>query len=108
MSQSNHIADTIFAQLGGARFVAMTGARALVAHPDALTFKLPRTAEFVKGGINYVVIRLNALDTYDLDFARLRGVEVTVIERATNVYADQLRAVFTRATGLDTHLGGAR
>ncbi len=50
------VAQTILQQLGGRRFMAMTGARAMAAHKDGLSFKLP--SNFARHGINYVKITL--------------------------------------------------
>lgn len=46
-----NISNTILEQLGGGRFVLMTGAKHLVSHSDALSFRLP--SRFAKDGINY-------------------------------------------------------
>jgi predicted RNA methylase len=99
------VARTILEQLGGQRFIAMTGAKNLVGEAHALTFKLP--ANFAKDGINHVRISLEPSDTYTVRFARLgrapahKLTEVAVVE---DVYADDLQDVFTRYTGLDTSL----
>lgn len=98
------IAQTILAQLGGTRFLAMTGARDLLNGGDALQFGLP--ANFAKDGINKVRVRLDASDTYTVTaykFSR-RTLQCPVIAEQGGVYADNLRAVFTDLTGLDTHL----
>jgi hypothetical protein len=102
------IAQTILTQLGGRRFLAMTGARALVAHDRALSFRLPGAGGFCKGGINRVRITLNALDTYDIEFTRVRGIKVTPVVKLFDVYAEQLREAFTRETGLAVSLGTMR
>lgn len=99
------VATTILQQLGGRRFTAMTGAKTLVAHPAALSFRLPGTPGFVKNGINYVKVQLNAEDTYDVTFVRLRGVNFVVVHESKSVYFDQLQELFTRHTGLATSLG---
>lgn len=94
-------ARTILEQLGGNRFIAMTGARNFVGQADGLTFKIGR------GAINkatHVRVRLDASDTYTVDFLAIRGVQVRPISTEYGVYADQLRARFTAATGMDTSL----
>lgn len=105
------IAATILQQLGGAKFKVMTGAskfaflsaKAGGAPYGGLTFSLP--SSFAKGGINRVTIRLNSMDTYDLEFGRIRGVNYTVQSTAEGVYVENLQEVFTDRTGLDTSLG---
>lgn len=99
---STQVAETIFEQLGGRRFIVMTGARHFVADGNVLRFRLP--SNFTKDGINAVRITLNCMDTYDLVFSNVNGLDVTEIVTVTDIYADQLRDVFRLETGLDTTL----
>jgi hypothetical protein len=99
---TNTVASTILQQLGGNRFLAMTGARYLVATSNALQFTL--SPRLTKHRINSVVVRLDANDTYTLLFNRRKGVDITLVDSANGIYADQLRGVFTDATGLVTSL----
>lgn len=96
------VAQTILAQLGGRRFVLMTGAKNLLGAASSLSFRLP--ANFASDGINYVRVTLNGLDTYDVEFLRLHGVKSAVKAYEAGIYAEDLRRVFTRVTGLDTSL----
>jgi len=96
------VARIILAQLGGNRFALMTGAKNMAGHSDALSFRLP--SRFATGGINYVKVTLNAMDTYDLEFGKVWGSNYRVIDTARGIYADNLRRVFTATTGLDTTL----
>lgn len=98
-------ATTILEQLGGRRFVFMTGAKMLVARPDGLTLRLPGAGGFCKDGINAVDVRLTGRDDYDLTFSRVRGTKITTVSKHEGIYAENLRDVFTRATGLVTSLG---
>lgn len=99
---STEVAETILQQLGGRRFIAMTGAHHFVADGDALRFRLP--SNFAASGINAVRITLNCTDTYDLVFSKVAGLDVTEIAAVTDIYADQLRDVFRSGTGLDVVL----
>lgn len=94
------IAQTILSQLGGNRFIAMTGAKYLVDGGHFLQFTLPGRK------INSVVIRLDASDTYTVLFNKKTnmGVDIKSVSSATMVYADQLRRVFEEHTGLATSL----
>lgn len=99
-----HVAETILSQLGGGKFVAMTGARSFAGSADSLTFKLPSSPT----GIRAVRVTLMPNDLYVMTFYK-RGRRATgdlepVAER-NGVYADQLRNVFTSVTGLETSLG---
>lgn len=97
------VSATILRQLGGNRFVAMTGAKNFVGSSDALSFALPGTA--TKNRANRCRIVLDAtLDAYFVTFMRCRGVHSRTVGQLNNVHCDQLAEVFTRETGLDTHL----
>lgn len=99
---STQVPETILEQLGGNRFIAMTGARTFLADGNTLRFRLP--SNFASHGINSVRVTLNGADTYDLVFSKVRGSSVTEVAAVTHVYADQLRDVFRSETGLDTTL----
>lgn len=99
------IAQTILAQLGGRRFISMTGARNLIGGDNYLMFNLP--AGFAKEGINKIRITLDWTDTYIFEALKVYpGPELKfdAIEKLDYVYADDLQDVFTRVTGLATHL----
>jgi hypothetical protein len=106
MSNSKQTAETILAQLGGRRFIVMTGAKNFLAlESGALRFTLP--ARFARDGINLVEIALNGRDLYDVTFMRynVRAREaVKTIATESDIYCDMLRECFTRATGLHTSL----
>jgi hypothetical protein len=94
------IARTILSQLGNRHFLAMTGAKNLLAHKDALSFRLPRC----QSGINYVKITLNGLDLYNLECGSVRKDTYTIRATESDIYAEDLRARFTHYTGLYTSL----
>ena len=80
----------------------MTGAKHLLAHPSALSFRLP--SNFAKRGVNHIRIELNGNDLYDVTYARVRGLEMIHEEKLLDVDWEQLRFVFTDVTGLATSL----
>jgi hypothetical protein len=94
------VAETILQQLGGKRFIVMTGARSFVGSDHALMFALPSC----KNGINKVRITLDPSDTYTVEFFRIRGMKSELIKSLSDVYFDQLQEVFTDETGLFTTL----
>jgi len=100
---TNTIANTILNQLGGNRFCAMTGAKNLLDHGDALSFKVGRGAA---GGINYVKVVLAADDTYTVEFWKVakRGLDVRKLHEVDGVYAADLRRCFEGHTGFATSL----
>lgn len=105
------VAKTILAQLGGPRFMAMTGAKNMLGSETdgTLQFRLP--ARLAKDGITAVRVKLEPTDTYTVTFFKVRGAKVATVAEVENVYCDTLRAVFEDKTGLVTSLGtmgGAR
>lgn len=97
MSASD-VADTILEQLGGRRFVAMTGARQFTySHAERGALSMILTA----GKAKRVTITLTHLDTYTLTAWSRSG---TVKAHTEGLTADQLESVFTSATGLSTRL----
>ncbi len=98
---AKQIAQTILAQLGGKRFVIMTGAKNFVSGDNSLRFKLDRGAT---GGANLCTVRLDANDTYTVEIAKYRSLTVTKLASRSDVYAGSLRSVFTDMTGFSTGL----
>lgn len=92
------IASTILRQLGGNRFIAMTGATCYTDNNTLIVkFKGSRAA-------NIMYVTLNGLDLYDVKIAKYKGLDVKVVKEATDVYDDMLVAIFESATGLNTIL----
>jgi hypothetical protein len=101
-NESQTIANEILNQLGGSRFVAMTGAKMFAHDAGSLRFRLP--SRFATAGINFVKITLTAADDYTVEFGKVWGINYRMIATQTGIYADTLRAAFTQATGLDCTL----
>jgi hypothetical protein len=95
-------AGTILQQLGGNKFIAMTGAKDFVKDDKnrSIIFKIGRNF----ASISYVKIRLNSMDTYDMEFFSIRKMELKPRGEEKGVYADQLQEMFTKHTGMNTHL----
>lgn len=96
------IAKTILEQLGGRRFVAMTGAKNFLGGERTLSFRLP--SYFARSGINAIRITLQPSDTYTVEFSRVRGVKFVPVSTHEGIYCDALPALFTAETGLLTTL----
>lgn len=98
------VANAILAQLGGSRFLAMTGAKNLVGEKDCLAFKLPRG--FASNKATHCRITLDASDTYTVEFLKwnARKLDMATLSSEAGIYCDMLRRTFTEATGLDCTL----
>jgi len=95
-------AQDVLKQLGGNKFVAMTGAKQFVQDKSKkqLMFRIGRNSK----SINYIRITLNGKDLYDIEFIRLRGSNAKVVAKHNDVYNDQLQKIFTKETGMYTSL----
>jgi hypothetical protein len=108
----NIVAMEILKQLGGNKFLAMTGAKQLTYDNNSLNIKLPKNMSQA----NYLRITLNSLDTYDIRFYKVSGGKMNMktfvsspiinkdIKVLNGVYCDQLQEIFTNVTGMYTSL----
>ena len=112
---NNKVAKIILEQLGGNKFVVMTGSKCLVGSLNGLTMKLAGN----KSGANYLRVELTERDDYKLIFWKItelklkiengkivdfKSERITEIKVVDGVYCDQLQEIFTSVTGLITHL----
>lgn len=89
------VAQEILKQLGGAgRLKMFTGANQFVAYPSGVSFRIKNRS------INYVKITLNAMDTYDVYFAKVSGAKMINEKEFNNIYNDQLVSLFEENTGM--------
>lgn len=93
-------AEETLRQLGGRKFIAMTGANSFVKDKNSIAFKVPKAMN----GINFVKITLNEMDTYDMEFGSIRAGKRKTIKIVEGIYNDQLQEIFIENTGLYTHL----
>ena len=96
-------AEEVLQQLGGRKFIAMTGAKNFVKNDPKkqIVFKIGGGA---KNGINYVRVTLTSMDLYNMEFLKARGTELKVVASEKGVYNDQLQQMFTKHTGMNTKL----
>jgi hypothetical protein len=86
-------------QLGGNKFIAMTGAKDFGVGPKGMSFKIGRNSKRV----NYIRIDLKN-DLYNMEFMWVSKRGVKVVKKVKGVYNDQLQKVFTKYTGMYTRL----
>jgi hypothetical protein len=92
-------AQTILNQLGGNKFVAMTGATNLISSENGVSFKIGRNAS----KITHVRITHTAMDDYMVEFLKIRGASIHPVAYA-EVQADNLANTFSRKTGMAVSL----
>ena len=101
MNTSNTTTSTtILTQLGGRKFLSMTGA-SCYADSDGqtlvVTFKGLRKA-------NIMYVTLNANDTYDVKICKWKAMGIKTVKEVNGAYADMLVTIFEKTTGLRTSL----
>lgn len=117
MSTENmEVAKTILNQLGGNRFIMMTGSKNLLSCDNGTALQMQLIGNKAKA--KFLKIKLEANDTYtmtfskikrtkDADFAALGATlynnEYVEVKTVENVYDDMLQSVFTEVTALYTH-----
>lgn len=98
------VSRTILHQLGGRMFLAMTGAKNCIGGDNHLTFTLPSNG-FCRNQINACRVTLMPSDTYRVEFLSVRGFKVRTVSDHDDIYAENLRELFGRETGLALSLG---
>ena len=94
-------AKTLLRQLGGNKFIMMTGAKQMSIGKDGLTMKIGRNSK----SITHVAIDLDrGKDLYVMKFIRVRKGIPKVVKQYDGVYADNLNNIFEKETGLYTRL----
>ena len=100
-------AKVLLKQLGGNRFITMTGAKNFGLGPKGMGFKIGRNSK----KINYIRIDLDrGKDLYNMEFIRMARKKgelsptMKVVKKIKGVYADQLQKMFTKYTGMYTSL----
>ena len=89
-------------QLGGNKFIMMTGAKNFAVGPKGMGFKIGRNSK----GVNYIRIDLDrGRDLYNMEFIQMRGGNLKIKSKVKGVYNDQLQKIFTKHTGMYTSLG---
>lgn len=106
------VADIILQQLGGNRFLVMTGAKNLISDGNILRMSLPKNMS----GANKLEITLDDTDTYTMRFYKYTAGrlnkktwswtedKVKEIYTIDDVYCDMLQSIFTEVTGMYTRL----
>lgn len=108
------VPNIILQQLGGNRFLAMTGAKNLIADGYTLRMTLPKN----HSKANRLEITLNGLDLYDMRFYRYTPArwvtrngecrtypeKITEVKKYNNIFCDQLQELFTDVTWMYTRL----
>lgn len=96
---NREIASQIYVQIGGGRFIAMTGAKTSIIE-KGISFLIPMSMQKY---CNRMDVTLNVWDTYDVKFYKGQHRD-KLVDEYDNIYADQLRQLFEMKTKLRTSL----
>ena len=80
LTESQQVAKTILQQLGGNKFIAMTGAKNFGSSKNSLQFKIGKNSK----SISHIIITLKSSDLYDVEFIRMRGTSRKVVKKLKN------------------------
>lgn len=106
------VADTILQQMGGNKFVVMTGSKNFVSDGNTLRMSLAKNCSKA----NRLEVTLDADDLYTMRFYKYTAGRVNkktwswIEDKVEEVYTvsgiwfDMLQSVFTQVTGMYTHL----
>lgn len=90
------VAETIIQQLGGqSRLRVMVNAKDFVATDNGLMFRFSGCRK-----ANKVRITLNSMDTYDVEFFKIKKFTFETAAKFEHIYNVDLKAVFEDETGL--------
>lgn len=96
---NNEVAKIIQQQIGH-KALYMLGAKNLVAVNNGLAFKIMKNVK----GVNYIEIKLNGKDLYDVRFCNVSVKRVKEIAVVNDLYADMLNKSIEENTELYTKL----
>ena len=94
----------IMNQLGGQKFIMMTGAQYITYEEKAPTANLAFKFRGSKAATHMKIV-LDVMDTYTVTFYKIRAATCKTVKVYEGVYNDMLRDIFTSFTGLETSLG---
>jgi hypothetical protein len=100
-SVGQEVAHTILKQLGGNKFLAMTGAKNLIYLKAGLQFDV--SSRLTSNKANKIAIEL-VDDLYTITCYKYRNLETKKLNSQVGISAQNLPQVFAKMTGLDTHL----
>ena len=92
----------ILRQLGGNRFLAMTGTTGLVYDNESRSVSMQLRRNISKA--KWLKIKLTVMDVYTMQFFALKNDTPIIVREFTGIYNDMLQSIFTEVTGLNTSL----
>ena len=92
----------ILQQLGGNKFIAMTGSNGFVYDNNSRSISMQLRRNQAKA--KWLKISLTVMDVYTMQFYALKNDAPVIVKEVKGVYNDMLQETFTNVTGLNTRL----
>ena len=96
---SHSEAKVILSQLGGSKFIAMTGAKNFGVGNEGLSMSIGKNSKRIT---HFIVDYNRGRDLYNLEFVRMWGGKRISVKKLKSVYFDDLQYHFKKYTGLNT------
>jgi len=90
------IVETIHNQIGHGAFLMMGAKMFMKMNDNTLGFKIGRNSN----SINWIEVKLNAKDLYDVSFYSVRGLNRKLKSSASDIYDDMLKQIIESNTGM--------
>lgn len=100
MNTETSIAKIILQQLGGNRFLIMTGAHELIDTGNGLRMTIRRN----KSRAKWLKITLTPDDLYHMEFSGVKNKDFHVFAEFDGVYFDMMKDIFESVTGYYTSM----
>lgn len=118
-NKNKQVAGTILQQLGGRRFMMMTGTKPkYCGDENGLSYVMLQLARNASGA-KYLKITLDVMEVYTMEFIKEKrtkdtensfpgytawNIDFVTVKEITGVYCDQLESIFEQTTELYTRL----
>ena len=90
------IVERIHEQIGHKAFLMMGAKMFMTMNENTLGFKIGRNSN----SINWIEVKLNAKDLYDVSFYSVRGMNRKLKSSASGIYNDMLKQTIESKTGM--------
>jgi hypothetical protein len=94
--QTGTVPQIIFDHLGGKNFMIQIGATDIREGISTLSFKLKKNLN----NISYIIITLNEVNKYDVDFLKVKNYEVKILKELYNIHSGDLQKRISEETGI--------
>jgi hypothetical protein len=95
-NETGTASQMIYDHLGGKNFMIQIGATDIREGISTLSFKMKKNLN----NISYIIITLNELSKYDVDFLKVKNYEVNILKELHNIHSNDLQKRISEETGI--------